>query len=177
MISTVLCVQFKSNYYQVGGLDLWDINRDAYNFSGSNSVIAHPPCAQWSRLRSFAKTDQRQKDLAIHCYEVVKNNGGILEHPMGSLLWRSVGLSAGRLISVDQSWFGFPARKRTLLWFVGYVPGSHPISFDCVTGCVQNMSSAARSLMPLSMCLWLLRSDRAIGLSNPPSRNNDTELI
>lgn len=60
--------------------------------------------------------------------------GGILEHPRSSTLWTSGNFSlsggvdsyGGFLRSVDLSWFGFPARKATMLYFVGIAPSSLP---------------------------------------------------
>lgn len=83
MIS-ILCVAARSNYFSIPDLDLWPEKRDAYLFTSSDKVIAHPPCAQWSRLRRFSKEDARSKELAVFCFDKVNSNGGVFEHPMGS---------------------------------------------------------------------------------------------
>jgi len=160
MIS-VLCIgDHRSNYRLIPGLDLWDAERDAYNFTGSNPVIAHPPCQQWSQLRGLptVKAIQREKDLAFFCLEKVQQNGGILEHPRGSSFFKVAGITP--TISINQSWFGFPARKTTYLYFHGYKPLPHPLSFDPPSRSVQRMWGAGgeRSRQPLAFCEWLIKS-------------------
>lgn len=151
---SVLCVARRSNYRQIDGLDLWDASRDAYNFTGSNPVIVHPPCQQWSKLRQFARIDERSKALAWFCLEKVKANGGIFEHPSGSDFFKAAGIKP--TISIDQNWFGFPARKRTYLYFHGYKPIAHPLTFTYATRTVESMGQEARSIMPLQFCQWLV---------------------
>lgn len=156
---SVLCVMQKSNYYLIPGLDLWDIDRDAYNFTGTNPVIVHPPCAQWSKMKWYAKDDPRQKELAFFCLEKVKQNGGILEHPAGSSFFKTAGIKP--TISVNQSWFGFRGRKTTWLYFHGYKPIAHPITFDPpAVKNVKKMGKDERSKMPIDFCLWLVNCIR-----------------
>lgn len=161
MIS-VLCVMPGSNYFQIPGLDLWDAKRDAYNFIGSNPVITHAPCAQWSRLKAFANDNPREKELAWFCLEKVRRNGGIFEHPAGSSFFKEAGIK--KIYSVDQSWWGFPARKRTYLYFHGYKPLAFPLSFDRITykvggnrnGSLISMIKRDHSKMTLSFCQYLV---------------------
>lgn len=155
MIS-VLCVCPGSNYYKIPGLDLWDRRRDVFNFVNfRNRVIAHPPCAQWSKLRSFAKADQKEKELAWYCYQCIIDAGvGVFEHPAGSSFFRHAGIRPTH--SVNQKWFGFPAEKRTWLWFHNCKPGMYPVTFDLARSSVEGMTGEARSRMPLSMCKWLV---------------------
>lgn len=157
MIS-VLCVDKLSNYYKLSPyLDLWPASRDAYNFTGTNPVICHPPCQQWSMLRSFAKVNAKEKDLAFFCLEKVQLNGGILEHPAGSIFFKTAGIKP--TLSVDQSWFGFPARKRTYLYFVGYKPLALPLCFDDrKLTTVEMMSKTMRSRMTVDFCQWLVNA-------------------
>lgn len=158
MIS-VLCVQPGSNYYQVPELDLWDIKRDAYNFKGTNKVIAHPPCAQWSKLKSLANENKKEKDLAYFCYEKIKENGGIFEHPVGSEFFKKIDLSRGKLYKVFQSDFGFIARKPTLLWFVDCKPLPYPIFKDLkALKPVANLPASQRAKMPLNFIYWIINS-------------------
>ena len=153
-----------SNYYQIPGLDLWDINRDAYNFTGNNLVIAHPPCQQWSKLKSFAKDNQREKDLAFFCLEQVNKNGGILEHPAGSSFFKAANINMRKVISVNQSWWGFPAPKRTYLYYNGVRPISSPLSLDRPIQSVEKMSRKNRSKMPLAFCQWLVNNVNSTNL-------------
>lgn len=174
MIS-VLCVgDHRSNYRLIPGLDLWDAERDAYNFAGTNPVITHPPCQQWSQMRGFAHDNPREKELAWFCLEKVQRNGGILEHPRGSSFFHAAGIRP--TLSVNQSWFGFAGRKTTYLYFVGFKPQAFPITFDCPTKLVERMSSKERSRQPLAFCEWLIKCVTAcllvvvLGCSPSPDR-------
>lgn len=124
MIS-ILCAKKDSLYKTIPGLDVWDEDRDAYLFTGSNPVITHAPCAQWSRLKAFSKQDADQKELAFHCLKYVIRNGGIFEHPAGSSFFKEAGI-VKNIYSVDQSWWGFEARKRTYLFFSKCKPLAMP---------------------------------------------------
>jgi hypothetical protein len=124
MIS-ILCAKKNSLYKTIPGIDVWDEDRDAYFFTGSNPVITHAPCAQWSRMRNFAKDDPDQKELAYFCLTKIIRNGGIFEHPAGSSFFKQAGLTKN-IYSVDQSWWGFPAVKRTYLFFHECRPLSFP---------------------------------------------------
>lgn len=151
---TVLCTAPKSNYLRIPDLDLYDLARDAYTFAGSNPVIAHPPCAQWSRMKAFSKPDARSKALGGYCFEFIKQNGGILEHPAGSSLFKYLGVKP--TLSINQSWFGFPCRKTTYLYFHGYEPLSFPLDFTLPGRDVSSLHSADRSIMPLAFCQYLV---------------------
>lgn len=155
-----LCVLKNSVYKQIDDVECYDKDRDAYNFQGGMPVIAHPPCAQWSRMRSFAKDDPKEKELARLCYLWIKKEGGVLEHPQGSLLWKSIDLTGGRLYSVDQNWFGFPARKRTYLWFYGCKPAQIVLRTVMIEKPVNKMQyrSGERSRTTLPMAEWLVDS-------------------
>lgn len=155
MIS-VLCTHAKSNYKSIPGLDLWPDPRNAYNFSGDNPVIAHPPCAQWSRMKNFARINKEEKDLAVFCWEKVLQNGGIFEHPAGSSFFNYVAADRKNMLSVNQSWWGFPCTKRTYLYFHRCSAIAVPLSFDCVTKTVNQLHSSKRSIMPLSFCTYLV---------------------
>lgn len=114
----VLCAHQKSHYYEIPGLDIYDETRDCRTFKGGMPVIVHPPCAQWSRMKAFATKDQEVKNLAYFCLDKLKECGGIFEHPHGSDVWKELDWpKGGKFIQVDQHWWGFPARKRTTLFF------------------------------------------------------------
>lgn len=151
----VLCALPNSVYKTINGLDVYDKERNAYTFDLDYPVIAHPPCAQWSRLRSFSKFDREEKDLAFFCLEKIKRNGGILEHPSGSSFFKEAGIKP--TISVDQSWFGFPCRKRTYLYFHGLKPLEFPLSFDLVEKTVDQLTGDARSYTTLAFANWLIQ--------------------
>lgn len=157
-IVNILCTSPGSNYNKITGVQTWDKKRNAYNFTGRTPVIAHPPCQQWSKLRRFAKEDEAERNLAPYCLDVVNRNGGILEHPEGSLLWKIGDFTLGKIISVNQSWFGFYTKKPTLLYFVKCSPISHPITFDCPTRTFYNLSTKQRNETVPRMAQWLINS-------------------
>ena len=154
---TILCAHPNSHYHKIANLDIYDKSRDAWTFNGLNPVIAHPPCAQWSRLKFFAHSNHSEKELAIRCYEKVLQNGGALEHPMGSSLWKYLGLQK-KVISVDQHWFGFPARKQTYIWFNKCKAVSSPLLFDRYKTKVDKMAYLSKSITPLLFNQWLVDS-------------------
>lgn len=156
----VLCVARKSNYKLFEGLELYDQSRDAFTYTDTLPVIAHPPCAQWSKLKALAIKDSRQLQLAEFCFNQVTKNGGILEHPAGSSLFEFLKIPKSKLISVNQHWFGFPARKNTLLYFHNYKPLSFPLSFDAITRTVESIHSEDRSIMPPAFCSYLINCIR-----------------
>jgi len=68
----------------------YDEARDAKTYAGPWPVIAHPPCGPWGRLRHLSKKDD--PSLALRAVNQVRLFGGVLEHPLGSLLFRTAGL-------------------------------------------------------------------------------------
>lgn len=155
----ILCAQKKSIYNQIAGLDVFDIDRDAYTFTGKTPIIAHPPCQQWSRMKNFAKENTREKELAMFCLEHVQVNGGIFEHPAGSSFFKYAGITP--TISVNQNWFGFPGEKRTYLYFSKCSPLSFPISFDLPLMRLDKMAYRDRSTTTLDFANWLISCIRA----------------
>jgi hypothetical protein len=106
--------------------DWYDADRDALTYAGSLPVVAHPPCGPWSSLRSLSQ--ETTKDLAPRAVEMVRRNGGVLEHPAGSLLWPHCGLPkpgalpdafGGVTFLVHQVDWGHVARKRSWIYVVG----------------------------------------------------------
>ena len=85
-----LYVDPRGPYPSMPGVDCWDERRDARNYAGPHPVVAHPPCGPWSRLRFFCRHQARE--LAPLAVAQVRRWLGVLEHPMGSLLWREMAL-------------------------------------------------------------------------------------
>lgn len=155
MIS-ILCTDRLTNYRFIPGLDLWPKERNAYNFASSNPVITHAPCQQWSLLHHLAKPDLAEKELAMFCLEKVKANGGIFEHPAYSKFFAHAGIKP--TVTIEQSWWGFPARKRTWLYMVGCEPLPFPGERKPPRTNVEGITSTMRSRMPLAFCEWLVGS-------------------
>lgn len=128
VVAAVLFARKDSRYKNLVGYDVYDIDRDARTFEGKLPVIAHPPCRAWGRLSHMANPRPDEKDLAYFALEKVRANGGVLEHPKGSKLWKEANLPkpdepsdeyGGFTILVDQYNFGHVARKWTHLYIVG----------------------------------------------------------
>lgn len=166
----VLYTKQNSHYLKLQA-DCYDQNRNALTYQGDAVVIAHPPCDHWASLRNKTKKPLAEKYLALHALWFVETNGGILEHPAQSQLWRLIKSNptayTGKRISVNLSWFGFPAQKRTVLYIKGIslkeIP-PHPISYDRPShfigtkgkGSRKELPKHMRNVTPREMCIWLL---------------------
>lgn len=123
-----LYIDPRGPYPKLGpSVDCFDEFRDARTFTDTIPVVAHPPCGPWGRLRHLSRRPQ-DRELAIDAVSVVRANGGVLEHPRGSLLWKELGLPqpgelpdawGGRTVEVSQCDWGHVARKTTWLYCVG----------------------------------------------------------
>ncbi len=112
-------------YPKMTDVDCWDEQRDARLYDGPYSVVAHPPCGPWGRLRHLSRHDDPA--LAIRAVEQVRTFGGVLEHPRYSLLWPHMRLPlpgefvdehGGYSIEVSQCDWGHVARKMSWLYLV-----------------------------------------------------------
>lgn len=130
----VLFAREDSVYKTMPGCDVYDIDRDARSFAGGRSVVAHPPCRGWSKLRAFARPAPGEVELAPWAIEQVRVWGGVLEHPAASALWKHCDLPqrgrrdsyGGWTLVIDQDWFGHKAEKRTALYICGVDPRDIP---------------------------------------------------
>jgi hypothetical protein len=153
--------------YNQLGVDTYDKQRDAYNFTGNNTIIAHPPCAQWSRLYKFANNDPYAKGLAPHCYKVIQRNNGVLEHPAGSrfIKWIQVQNHGGFIYHLNQYDFGHRCKKSTALFIKGLTPKelpSLPLNFKEPERKVENISKRERDSTPIQFAMWLLEIAKRI---------------
>ena len=126
-------------YFDLPGIDPWDEARDARTYAGPHPVIAHPPCARWSRYWGGAPTTWPRlvKGDDGGCFAAalaaVRRFGGVLEHPEGSAAWPHFGLTkpprsgawvvadfvGGWTCCVEQGAYGHRARKATWLYAYG----------------------------------------------------------
>ena len=124
-----------SNYKAIPNVHVYDAERDARTYDGPFPVIAHPPCRGWGELRHMAKPRPDERNLARLSVALVREFGGVLEHPGKSDLWRAQQLPRGAdrdqfggfSLVVDQFWWGHRARKRTILYIVGCAPADVPV--------------------------------------------------
>lgn len=170
---SVLFVREDSIYMEMG-LDCWPASRDARNYAGSNPIIAHPPCRAWGRLKAFSQHPEEEKELARIAVRLIRENGGVLEHPRSSALWADMELPlagfddfGGWSLSVNQSWWGHRAEKKTLLYICGIKPADippYPVRLDVPTHVVSSSSmsrgreitKAEREATPLDFAKWLV---------------------
>jgi|14BtaG_2_1085337.scaffolds.fasta_scaffold04241_4 hypothetical protein len=123
-----LFVRNDSAYKNRPSFDSWDADRDANNFKDDLPVVCHPPCRAWGRLSHMAtNVREGEKELAFLSIDIVRKNGGILEHPSGSRLFSKYIPDAdafpdefgGFTVLIDQYDFGHVAHKPTKLYFCG----------------------------------------------------------
>lgn len=176
MVNTVLFTQKKSNYHKLKCL-CFGKKEDALNFKKTYPAIYHPPCRSWSRLRGLSKRLPVEHWFALWSLIRVRRYGGILEHPASSLLFNKYIIRPGAgydewggfSVCVDLHWWGFPAVKRTYLYFVGLSIDQlppFPLNFNAVTHVIgttahksdlKELSKSQRSKTPFSMCEYLLK--------------------
>lgn len=173
----VLFARSDSNYKSLPGCDVWDIERDAQGWAGGSSLIAHPPCRGWGRLRQFALPRPGEKELAIKAVDYVRRFGGVLEHPAQSTLWLHCALPrpgefydefGGWSLEIQQFNWGHRAEKSTWLYIVGCMPTDIPV-IPCRIGrashCIRpskgyprlpSVTKAEREHTPLDLAKWLV---------------------
>ena len=128
MSIAVLFARSDSAYKDFHEFDVYDVHRDARTFCKRVPVLAHPPCRAWGRLSHMANPREGEKQLAYFALAQVRLNGGVLEHPSGSRLWKEADLPlegiftdefGGFTIEIDQYDFGHVAHKATKLYICG----------------------------------------------------------
>lgn len=133
-----LFVESGGCYFNLPNVDPWPESRDARLYAGPHAVVAHPPCERWGRywyggpmLHVQGKRKQLGDDggCFAHALWVVRQFGGVLEHPEASAAWDYFGLlrpmrgggwsradNHGWTCCVDQGDYGHRARKATWLY-------------------------------------------------------------
>lgn len=141
-LSTVaaLYVDPKGVYANLPGVEVWDEARDARKYAGPWPVVAHPPCARWSRLAGFTEARfglKRGDDGGCFAaaLDAVRAWGGVIEHPAYSKAWDHFGLPEPQTVEgwtmgmcggwsayVEQGRYGLPVKKATWLYAFGVEP-------------------------------------------------------
>lgn len=179
----VLFARQDSVYKTLPDCDVYDIDRDARTFDGGCPVVAHPPCRSWGRLRQFAKPRQDERNLGRLAVALVREFGGVLEHPAESTLWDAQMLprpGAGRdqwggwTLPINQHWWGHRAEKATWLYIVGVEPGEipdMPMVLGKATHCIRptksyprlpSVTKAEREHTPPDLARWLVDLARRV---------------
>jgi len=174
-----LCVRPGSVYSNIPGVECYDARRDALTFPGGLPVVAHPPCRLFGRLKAFAKVgdESAERSLAHFCVGAVRLNGGVLEHPAASSLFRDAGLPApgcvdrhGFTFAVSQYWWGHAARKDSWFYICGISPRAMPaVPFrleGCDMGKVESLSRKGREGTPFDLAAWLVEVARQTAANN-----------
>lgn len=187
----VLFARADSIYKSMPECDVWDKERDALNWPGGSSVIAHPPCRLWGRLRVFANFVPGEKELAVWAVQQVRKWGGVLEHPHGSTLWDHCQLPppgrrdefGGWTIPIPQFWLGHKAEKATWFYIVGCEADQTPavpMIFREPEYVVQSrkrvdyrphIPKADRERTPFECCRWLIAIAKACNRLNQGNPN------
>jgi len=88
-----LYVDTAGAYFDLPGVDPWDIARDARQYEGPHPVVAHPPCQRWGRFWHGSTRKPHQFMLGddggcfAHALLTVFKFGGVIEHPADSKAW------------------------------------------------------------------------------------------
>lgn len=110
----VLWAHRKSPYWQFWPyVEMYGVGRDARTYVGPWPIIAHPPCGPWGMMKGNCFQDKRDGIIAM---EMVHRFGGVVEHPVGSSLFRLHG-NGGQITKCNQVDFGHMAKKPTLLYW------------------------------------------------------------
>lgn len=177
----VLFARSDSVYKTLPGCDVYDAERDARTFDGGRQVVAHPPCRAWGRLRQFANPRADERNLGRLAVALVRECGGVLEHPAESTLWKAQMLPrpgegrdqwGGWTLPINQHWWGHRAEKATWLYIVGCDPADipdMPIKLGRATHCIRptksyprlpSVTKAEREHTPPDLAVWLVELAR-----------------
>lgn len=122
MTVAALYVQSRSVYSCFDNVECFDLARDATQYRGPWAVVAHPPCRSWGKFKAWAKPRDGERELAFLALRQVEQYGGVLEHPVGSSLFKEAGIPVAKLWRVNQVDWGHRALKPTWLYLVGCHP-------------------------------------------------------
>ena len=116
-----LFVERGGAYFNLPGVDPWDESRDARLYGGPYPVVAHPPCARWSRLAKFCEVRHGLKvghdeGCFATALGAVRRFGGVIEHPAFSKAWKHFDLP---IPVTKHEGCGHPVKKATWLYAYG----------------------------------------------------------
>jgi hypothetical protein len=176
MTVAILFAHKDSFYKTIPGLEVFDLERDARSYDGPWPVVAHPPCRAWGRLRAFSKPRPDERNLGRLAVALVREFGGVLEHPVGSTLWFAQNLPrpgerdsfGGWTLAAPQKWWGHKAEKSSFFYVVGCEPRNQP-DIPLLLGAAEyvvqtgkharsrpHISKDERELTPPQLARWLV---------------------
>lgn len=145
VIAVLYVMKRGSSYSELPGVELWDEVKDARKYAGPHPVVAHPPCARWSRLAGLVQARWGHKmgddrGCFASALDAVRTWRGVLEHPAYSKAWDAYGLAkpprqggwvkaddkGGYTCHVEQNRYGHRAKKATWLYAVVDDPAKLP---------------------------------------------------
>lgn len=165
----VLFARVDSIYKTMPACDVWDAERDARRWTGGAPIVGHPPCAQWSSWAAFAHKNEDVKALAPWCVDRIREEGGVLEHPTSSRVWKFKSLPepgglpdefGGWTLEVDQFRWGHKAEKMTRLYIVGCPPEQIPTIPPRIGEPTHTMRSVTKEMRAAGYKPELLKKDR-----------------
>jgi hypothetical protein len=136
-VIAALFVDPRGVYANLEDVEAWDEERDARLYDGPWPVVAHPPCARWSRFAGFTEARfglMRGDDggCFASALDSVRRFGGVLEHPAHSDAFAifglpeptvhygwTAGICGGWSAYVEQGRYGHPVKKATWLYAYG----------------------------------------------------------
>lgn len=161
-------------YFGRPDVDPWDEARDARLYSGPLPVIAHPPCAAWSRYAharagAWGLPAFEDGGCFAAAVEAVRRFGGVLEHPAASYAWERHGLPRparrqgwcetldGQWVAeLDQAAYGHRLRKPTWLHYVGAIAPRPLEQLVPVGRSVDDVTSSWRNPTPPAFAEYLI---------------------
>lgn len=166
----VLFARSDSIYKTMPGADVWDEARDARGWPGDSSLVAHPPCRGWGRLRQFPMPPRMSASLpGMPSHTFASSGGSWSSLPRPGQFPDSFG---GWSMAVDQFIFGHRAEKSTWLYIVGCEPDDlppMPIRSGRPTHCVRptrayprlpSITKLEREATPPEFAAWLVEVAR-----------------
>jgi hypothetical protein len=156
-------------YFNLPYIEPWDIEKNAFLYKGSFTVIAHPPCERWgkywgggpnSKIKKLWGDDQGAFYHSLWC---VRQFGGVIEHPEASKAFAFFGLPrprrtggwsekdkyGGRSCCVAQGHYGHLAQKFT--WLYAIIPNYPEMVWGKCVGKVhcELLSKKERTVTPV----------------------------
>lgn len=179
MTVAILFARTDSCYKTLPGVEVFDAERDARTYDGPYPIVAHPPCRAWGRLRAFSNHRPDERNLGRLAVALVREFGGVLEHPAGSTLWAAQRLPqpgiprdayGGWTLAAPQMWWGHRAEKKTWFYIVGCAPSDLPTmpivlgDAPCVVQSKKNavdggrphITKSEREHTPINLANWLV---------------------